>query len=169
MGQVYVLRLRNKKWYVGYTERGSIDRILEHIEKKGAKWTKKYPPLKNGYLHSVSKPGATKKDEDKETLALMSKYGISNVRGGQWCMVFMPKEIYTKLSIKISKRSANKVAPVKKKSPVKKKAPVKKNVKDVICAKCNRVGHESKDCYAKFRVQETGPLSNLLRKGLKKK
>ena len=46
MGQVYVLRLRNKKWYVGYTERGSIDRILEHIEKKGAKWTKKYPPLK---------------------------------------------------------------------------------------------------------------------------
>ena len=38
MGQIYVLKLRGKKWYVGYTERESVDWILEHIENKGAIW-----------------------------------------------------------------------------------------------------------------------------------
>ena len=104
MGHVYILRLRSKKWYVGYTERSSIERILEHIDKKGAKWTKKYPPLKKGYLHSFSKPGRTKGDEDRETLALMKKHGIANVRGGQWCMVDMPKGVYTELSSKIGEK-----------------------------------------------------------------
>lgn len=104
MGHVYILRLRSKKWYVGYTERSSIERILEHIDKKGAKWTKKYPPLKKGYLHSFSKPGRTKGDEDRETLTLMKKHGIANVRGGQWCMVNMPKDVFTELSSKIGEK-----------------------------------------------------------------
>ena len=103
MGHVYILKLRNKKWYVGYTERSSIDRILEHIDEKGAKWTKRHPPLKKGYLHSFSKPGRTKRDEDKETLALMKKHGIANVRGGRWCMVNMPKGVYAELASKIGK------------------------------------------------------------------
>jgi len=89
MGQLYVLKLRGGKWYVGYTDRGSMDRILEHIENKGAKWTKKYPPLKKGYLHNFSTPGKTREDEDKRTLSMMKKYGIRNVRGGRWCMVEM--------------------------------------------------------------------------------
>ena len=104
MGHVYILKLRNKKWYVGYTERSSIDRILEHIDEKGAKWTKRHPPLKKGYLHSFSKPGRTKRDEDKETLALMKKHGIANVRGGRWCMVNMPKGVYAELSSKIGEK-----------------------------------------------------------------
>ena len=104
MGHVYILKLRNKKWYVGYTERSSIDRILEHIDEKGAKWTKRHPPLKKGYLHSFSKPGRTKRDEDKETLALMKKHGIANVRGGRWCMVNMPKGVYAELSSMIGKK-----------------------------------------------------------------
>ena len=177
MGHVYILKLRSKKWYVGYTERSSIERILEHIDKKGAKWTKKYPPLKKGHLHWFSKPGLTKKDEDKETLALMAKYGISNVRGGQWCMVNMPKEIYTELSKKINKKPKKKY-PVKKtvakkkvtskRTVTKKKSPPKKS-KDVICARCNRIGHESKDCYAKTKVSGTGILNDVLRQNLKKK
>ena len=89
MGQIYVLKLRNKKWYVGYTERKRVDRILEHIENKGARWTKKHPPLVDGYLHNFSTPGKTREDEDKRTLSMMKKYGISNVRGGRWCMVDM--------------------------------------------------------------------------------
>ncbi len=89
MGQLYVLRLRGNKWYVGYTDRGSMDRILEHIEKKGARWTKAHPPLKKGYLHNFTTPGKTRADEDKYTLSLMKKHGIRNVRGGKWCMVDM--------------------------------------------------------------------------------
>ena len=176
MGHVYILKLRSKKWYVGYTERNSIERILEHIDKKGAKWTKKYPPLKKDYLYSINS-GLTKKDEDKETLALMAKYGISNVRGGQWCMVNMPKEVYAELSKKIDKKPKKKY-PVKKtvtkkkvtskRAATKKKTPPKKS-KDVICAKCNRIGHESKDCYAKTKVSGTGILNDMLRQNLKKK
>lgn len=176
MGHVYILKLRSKKWYVGYTERSSIERILEHIDKKGAKWTKKYPPLKRGYLHSFSKPGRTKGDEDRETLALMKKHGIANVRGGQWCMVNMSKEVYAELSAKIDKKPKKKYSPKKtpakkkytpKKTPAKKKA--SKKSKEVICARCNRIGHESKDCYAKTRVSGTGIFNDILRKGLEKK
>ena len=108
MGHVYILKLRNKKWYVGYTERSSIDRILEHIDEKGAKWTKRHPPLKKGYLHSFSKPGRNKRDEDKETLSLMKKHGIANVRGGRWCMVNMPKGVYAELASKIGEKPPQK-------------------------------------------------------------
>ena len=45
----------------------------------------------------------------------------------------------------------------------------KRGRKRVICAKCNRVGHESKDCYAKTKVSGTGVLAQLERKGLRKR
>ena len=215
MGQLYILRLRGKKWYVGYTDRGSVDRILEHIDKKGAKWTKKHPPLKKGYLHWISEPGYTKKDEDKKTLELMKEHGINNVRGGSWCMVNLYPAVYEELEslvyksnrrnkklfcdrcgrdshertecratttvdrVKIttknwvyrpvvkSKTSKKKIAS-KKKKITKKKTPVKEE-KDVICLRCNRVGHASKDCYAKTKSAGTGIFNDILRKGLKKK
>ena len=44
MGQVYILKLEGGMWYVGYTER-AIKRILQHADKKGAKWTKKHRPV----------------------------------------------------------------------------------------------------------------------------
>ncbi|MGB1802156.1 MAG: hypothetical protein ACPHKZ_03860, partial [Candidatus Thalassarchaeaceae archaeon] len=80
MGQLYILKLRGRKWYVGYTDR-AITRILQHAEKKGAKWTKKYPPV-NPIPYWMSEPGYSKKDENRKTLELMGKYGIENVRGG---------------------------------------------------------------------------------------
>ena len=39
----------------------------------------------------------------------------------------------------------------------------------VICARCNRQGHESKDCRAKTKVSPSGPLTDILRKGLPKR
>lgn len=215
MGQLYILRLRGKKWYVGYTDRGTSERIHEHIDKKGAKWTKKHPPLKKGYLHSFSEPGKSKKDEDKKTLELMEEHGINNVRGGSWCMVNLYPEVYEELEsliyksskrskklfcdrcgrdshertecratttvdrVKIttkswvfrpvtkSRKTKKKVVPKKKKT-TKKKSSSKKD-KKVICLRCNRVGHASKDCYAKTRSVGTGPLIDIRRKGLKKK
>jgi predicted GIY-YIG superfamily endonuclease len=214
MGQLYILRLRGKKWYVGYTDRGTSERIHEHIDKKGAKWTKKHPPLKKGYLHSFSEPGKSKKDEDKKTLELMEEHGINNVRGGSWCMVNLYPEVYEELEsliYKSSKRSKKlfcdrcgrdshertecratttvdrvkittkflifrpvtksrktKKKVVSKKTTTKKKATAKKD-KKVICLRCNRVGHASKDCYAKTRSVGTGPFIDIRRKGLKKK
>ena len=58
----------------------------------------------------------------------------------------------------------------KKKSTTKAK-PKKAKPKDieVICAKCNRIGHESKDCYAKTAVAGTGILNEMLRGELPKR
>ena len=43
MVAIYVLKLSRGKYYVGMT-RKNIDRVLAHIDGKGAAWTKKYPP-----------------------------------------------------------------------------------------------------------------------------
>ncbi|SVD91286.1 uncharacterized protein METZ01_LOCUS444140, partial [marine metagenome] len=98
LGQCYVLKLQRGKWYVGYTEKG-VQRILDHMDEKGAKWTKKYSPVDPVPWERTS-PGKTKawaknkpnSDEDKLTLKLMKKHGIQNVRGGSWCMVKMRKK-----------------------------------------------------------------------------
>jgi predicted GIY-YIG superfamily endonuclease len=103
MGLVYVLRLKGRKWYVGYTERDSIENILENIDKKGIKWITKYPPLKNEYLHYVSELGYSKKDEYRLTLELMKKYGILNVRGSRWSMVKMPNYFVNELNRLVGK------------------------------------------------------------------
>ena len=125
MGQVYILRLRGKKWYVGYTDR-SITRVLEHAQKKGAKWTKKYPPLKN-YLYEMSSPDHTLEDEDRITLSLMAKHGIRNVRGGSWCMVKMYPSTVKELEGLIKKS---------------------KPKKGQICDRCGRDSHTRSKCYA---------------------
>ena len=63
--------------------------------------------------------------------------------------------------------------PKTKPKPKAKPKPKKKGRKtpnyDVICARCNRVGHESKDCRAKTKVNPTGPLADLMRKGKPKR
>ena len=193
-GQCYVLKLKGGKWYVGYTTKG-VDRILDHLEEKGSKWTKKYPPVKpiRPVMTPLGKTKATPKnkpnsDEDKLTLKEMKKHGIQNVRGGSWCMVKMRQKTIRELEELIGK-SKNK-RPVKKKVSrknskqdkvircngirkngkpckqiVSKKGEYcqyhsdqKRGQKRVICARCNRVGHESKDCYAKTKVAGTGVL-----------
>lgn len=91
MGQVYVLKLRGGKWYVGHTNRGII-RVLEHLRKggkggrfKGAKWTRKHRPASWKTALDHFDDGMTEDDEDRKTLAYMDEYGIENVRGGKWC------------------------------------------------------------------------------------
>jgi putative endonuclease len=39
-------------------------------------------------------------------------------------------------------------------------------LKNVICARCKRIGHESKDCTAKTILRPTGPLARMERQGL---
>ena len=141
MGHLYVLRLRGNKWYVGYTDRSSVDRILEHIEKKGAKWTKAHPPLKKGYLHNFTTPGKTREDEDKYTLRLMKKHGIGNVRGGKWCMVKMRKKTFRELESLIA--TSNKKNPSKKEKRTTRRSRSKK------CSRCGRTNHIKPNCYAR--------------------
>jgi len=211
MGQVYVLKLRGGKWYVGYTERG-ITRVLEHLENKGkfkaAKWTQKHRPVSwQKAVANLTTDDHTEADEDRITLALMAEHEIHNVRGGKWCMVNMKPHTVKELEGRIGKpksgvkcgrcgrtghnrtrcyasktvdgvkittkswkyRPKAKPKPKVKKAkpkPKAKKAKPKPKDKNVICARCNRVGHASKDCHAKTRISPTGPLADIQRRGL---
>jgi hypothetical protein len=212
MGQVYVLKLRGGKWYVGYTERG-ITRVLEHLENKGkfkaAKWTQKHRPVSwQKAVAEITPDDHSEKDEDRITLALMAEHGIHNVRGGKWCMMNMKSQVVKDLEKRIGKpkggvkcgrcgrighnrtrcyasktvdgvtittkswkfqpKAKAKPKPKPKKAKPKPK-PKKAKDKNVICARCNRVGHESKDCYASSKVAGTGVLADMLRRGLPKR
>jgi predicted GIY-YIG superfamily endonuclease len=82
-GFVYILKLENNKLYVGHNCEIE-DRIASHFLGNGNLWTKKHKPLE---LVSV-KQGDTLM-ENLTTIALMSKYGYEDVRGGNWCKVEM--------------------------------------------------------------------------------
>ncbi|MBJ32462.1 MAG: hypothetical protein CMB69_00555 [Euryarchaeota archaeon] len=135
MGQVYILRLRRGKWYVGYTDRGVV-RVIEHIKKggkfKGAKWTQKYPPENwESCLAEMSSDDHTKEDEDRITLAKMAEHGIRNVRGGQWCMVKMQPRTVKELESLIQKSRPK---------------------KGQVCGRCGRDSHNRARCYATTTV-----------------
>lgn len=76
---VYVLRLVDNKYYVGWTEH-LMERMKDHFENGGAQWTKKYKPVE-----VIKVFRGTKQDEDRETLTMMISMGKENVRGGKWC------------------------------------------------------------------------------------
>ena len=90
MVAIYVLRLERGKYYVGKTTK-NYKRIWQHIDGKGAAWTKKYPP-KDGKEILSFRDGLKSSDENRITIEMMEKYGINNVRGGDWCRVKMPSK-----------------------------------------------------------------------------
>jgi len=120
------------------------------MDEKGAKWTRKYPPVKpiRPIMTDLGKTKATPKnkpnsDEDKLTLEEMKKHGIQNVRGGSWCMVKMRKKTVRELEDLIGK--------AKPKAPAKKKA-AKKGGKTYRCGRCGRQGHNRTNCRLKTTV-----------------
>tara|TARA_B100000575_G_C22992370_1_gene572153 strand:- start:37 stop:525 length:489 start_codon:yes stop_codon:yes gene_type:complete len=121
MGQVYILKLSRGKWYVGYTDR-AIKRVLQHAEKKGAKWTKKYRPVEP-IPYSMSEPIYSKEDEDRITLSLMSEHGIRNVRGGKWCMVEMKPHTVREIEVLLGKKAKPEPKPKTKAKPKPKTKP----------------------------------------------
>jgi|SRR5579872_1011 len=80
MGFVYVLRLKQKKWYIGYTKRVTCDQLLDPKTNHGVQWTQIYKPVEVVY-YTIGRW-----DETKElTLEYMHEYGWENVRGFRWC------------------------------------------------------------------------------------
>lgn len=79
---VYVLRLRDDKWYVGTTQRERLtSRVEEHRTKLGgARWT-----AIHDFVELVDVlPLRTIWDEDNKVKAMMQQWGIDNVRGGTY-------------------------------------------------------------------------------------
>ena len=86
MINIYVLGLRQNKYYIGKTNKLYF-RIKEHFRATGSNWTKIYKPVK---VVEIIK-NCDSFDEDKYTLQYMNKYGIENVRGGSFCNIELSK------------------------------------------------------------------------------
>tara|TARA_Y100000389_G_scaffold203301_1_gene251302 strand:+ start:889 stop:2340 length:1452 start_codon:yes stop_codon:yes gene_type:complete len=76
---IYVLKLKEDKWYIGKTESSKF-RIDTHFDNKGSAFTKKYSPEE---IYQII-PECDKYDEDKYVKKYMDKYGMDNVRGGSY-------------------------------------------------------------------------------------
>jgi predicted GIY-YIG superfamily endonuclease len=118
MEQIYILRLRAGKYYIGKTK--NVDkRWAEHTAGCGSGWTKKYPPL--SLVKSVV--STSHFDEDRYVKEYMDKYGIENVRGGTYSNMVLDANCIAVLEKEI-RHSKN------------------------LCVRCGRGTHFVKDCYA---------------------
>jgi predicted GIY-YIG superfamily endonuclease len=83
---MYVLKLRDNKYYVGITARADpYVRIRQHGGPFGAKWTRIHKPVETLEVRklNVSSKIEAELEEQRETLLLIEQYGYNNVRGGQ--------------------------------------------------------------------------------------
>jgi hypothetical protein len=119
---IYVLRLQGGKYYVGKSD-DPQRRYEEHIQGRGAAWTRLHKPL------AIEKivPNANGFDEDKITKEMMSTHGIDNVRGGTYVSIELDDSQYYSVQTEIW---------------------AAKN----LCTTCGRSGHFSKDCHARTTV-----------------
>ena len=119
---IYILKLEQNKYYVGKTN-NPITRIEDHINSSASEWTKKYKPIQIYQLI----PDCDSFDEDKYTKIYMDKYGINNVRGGQYCKINLSNDV-----IKIIQQGLNST-----------------NDK---CYLCNKLGHFAKECNTRNNI-----------------
>lgn len=84
---LYILRCTEGKYYVGITSKTPEERFLEHKHKiRPAYWTIKYLPQEVIYtenLGQIPKEKAEKR-ENRMVRACIKKYGLNNVRGGDF-------------------------------------------------------------------------------------
>jgi predicted GIY-YIG superfamily endonuclease len=79
IGNVYVLRLINDKYYIGYTEH-YCDRMHSHFSGQGSEWTKENKPVA---IHKVYN-NVNLSFENDLTKMYMIIFGYSIVRGGDY-------------------------------------------------------------------------------------
>jgi predicted GIY-YIG superfamily endonuclease len=118
MEQIYILKLRAGKYYIGKT-RNIEKRYEEHLTGTGSGWTKKHKPV--SLIKTIK--STSQFDEDKYVKEYMAKYGIENVRGGSYSNIVLDENSIAVLEKEI--RHSNNV-----------------------CMRCGRDTHYIKDCYA---------------------
>ena len=116
---IYILRLEGGNYYVGKSD-NPAQRFQQHMNGKGATWTKIHKPVK--LVKVIEK--ASHFDEDKHVKELMAKYGIDKVRGGTYVQETLSE--LQEESLKKEIRGATDC-----------------------CTRCGNTGHFVATCYAK--------------------
>lgn len=86
---VYILFLKNHRFYVGQTRRWRLQtRWEEHIDPSfvAAKWTTKYPPICKGPTFECKTLPEARALEQKIVLLMLKQFGLDSVRGGKFNM-----------------------------------------------------------------------------------
>lgn len=86
MGYIYILFLKDYRFYIGWSENNPKNRIDQHFQGCGSTWTRKYPPKSFKIIENQ-----IKSDEEKWTLQYMADFGIDYVRGGAFCSMTLKK------------------------------------------------------------------------------
>ncbi len=133
---IYTLLLRGNKYYIGKTRNVNF-RINEHFNGIGSAWTKKYEPIK---VLKIFK-NCSIFDEDKYTKIYMAKYGIDNVRGGNYVQLTLDKNTRVFLENELNSAQDR-------------------------CFKCGKLGHFIKEC--KAGMPKTVPKNDLNIKALER-
>ena len=129
---IYVLKLQNKKYYVGKTQKDVNIRFQEHLSGNGSEFTKLYKPIKILEIYK----NCDNFDEDKYTKVYMQKYGIDNVRGGSYTSIELSETDLLALQKEL------------------------KSSKDA-CYKCGKTGHFVNNCLVEYKTQSNYISRNL--------
>lgn len=83
---VYGLLLEEGKYYIGCSKNIN-QRIYQHFDKGGARWTRRYSPIAIVLLNCIGDEAYGSELyhlENMYTILYMQTYGRENVRGGKW-------------------------------------------------------------------------------------
>lgn len=83
----YILKLSFGKYYVGKTT--NIFKRIEEHKNGGCEWTLRFLPILEFETFSIQ----NKYSETNQTLVLMEKYGIDNVRGGIYISIDLDEQM----------------------------------------------------------------------------
>lgn len=161
---IYILECADETYYVGKTK--NLERRLDqHFSGEGSVWTTLHPPIK--LLESHRSTGFA--DENITTLRTMEKYGIINVRGGDFCYTKIGKKRLTYLTERIeilnsgtydgiepkyNKRKKKMTRPSIVTTQTKPKV-FKKVTRGATCQRCGRKNHKKVNCYAFTHIDGT--------------
>ena len=147
--QLYVLKCEAGKWYIGRSA-NVAKRFQQHMDGKGAKWTQLHRPIT---IHEVRNiVGEAESAENDLACEYMQKYGIENVRGGEYSAVeFRSWDIQ-----EIKRKLDTFVAPTVISPTVISQTVIAPTViSPMLCSRCGRNNHTIQKCYASTFVNGT--------------